>query len=510
VCGAIRPISRLYKAKVCLTPLCPFCGEEEGDSEEETKEHLGWRCSAWEEVRRPHLAALVACDFRHAGGEQREGNPALWYQGVINQDPRLPRHLATIPIEEYEDVLPESPVPRSKQWAVDRKGETFELDPDGTRRRVVGTDGSGLHPRHPLLRRCGYSEFWGPNRSENFGAPLLGATQVVPRSELRAVLRVAQRVVTHTKVVSDCKWVVDGFEHLLRGDDMRRFDHADLWTAFKEVIQSKPAGLVSVVKVKAHLSREEMIDKGANPVHWAVNDGADGLAKRGADGYRVPHDIFMGSRRRARIAVIIQSMWMAILKERAPRFREWLRQKPLVRPNEWKPAQDPLPQRPAPPVRLGEQITEAMLDNEPTQETRHDPLPRAAHDFAFDDPDDEAFMDLEPTDAELGLIEEEEESEGLLPPDWKQHDLPPAGERTSRWRMMTRTSSTSPTYWRSGSGRVWKWGWRPQQGWFGKPQRVTSTSRLMPRVVAGVSSWWTSSTEGRSKRNSRGWRLRLG
>ncbi len=43
--GAIRPLGRMYKAKLCTTPVCPWCQT----GEEETKEHMIWRCEAWQE-----------------------------------------------------------------------------------------------------------------------------------------------------------------------------------------------------------------------------------------------------------------------------------------------------------------------------------------------------------------------------------------------------------------------------------------------------------------------------
>jgi hypothetical protein len=128
VTGGIRPLSRLYKAKVVASPLCKFCD----GNVEETKEHLMWGCPCWDEVRRPHLAALTACEFVHTEGE-REGSPSLWYQGVMNQDEKLHQQLASIPTEQYEDTWEPLPLTRSRQWAVDRKSETFEMDDDGTR-----------------------------------------------------------------------------------------------------------------------------------------------------------------------------------------------------------------------------------------------------------------------------------------------------------------------------------------------------------------------------------------
>ena len=52
--GAVRPLSRMYKAKLCSTPVCQWCNT----GEEETKEHLFWRCEKWHGLRAGWIAAL--------------------------------------------------------------------------------------------------------------------------------------------------------------------------------------------------------------------------------------------------------------------------------------------------------------------------------------------------------------------------------------------------------------------------------------------------------------------
>ena len=95
--GAIRPLSRMYKAKLCSTPVCPWCKS----GEEETKEHMFWRCEAWKEQRRGYLTALKAIGFKNEGGE-REGCGALWWCGLCNEDPRLREAWEEIPEEDGE------------------------------------------------------------------------------------------------------------------------------------------------------------------------------------------------------------------------------------------------------------------------------------------------------------------------------------------------------------------------------------------------------------------------
>ena len=222
-----------------------------------------------------------------------------------------------------------------EQQARDVAAESFEADADGTRRVVVGTDGSGLNPRHPLLRRCGYSLFFGPGHSQNVGLPLLGAFQTVLRAELRAVVRVAQRMERPTKVVSDCLWVVKGCEKVLAGESASDLDHADLWEALRRAVVTRP-GLLLVVKVQAHQKKVGAMANGTNMLHWCLNDGADGLAKDGARAHHIPPEVKHGAQRRARIAAIIQSMHLAVLRARAPHLQAHYREHPFVKPKEWE------------------------------------------------------------------------------------------------------------------------------------------------------------------------------
>ena len=77
VTGSFRPISRLYKAGIVGSPLCPFCAENGGTLEEETKEHTFWRCKRWEAIRREALHELQKEDFlmEKPGLHEREGTP---------------------------------------------------------------------------------------------------------------------------------------------------------------------------------------------------------------------------------------------------------------------------------------------------------------------------------------------------------------------------------------------------------------------------------------------------
>ena len=82
--GSLRPGSRLHKAGLRESPICPFCDLEVP----EDKEHLLWQCPCWREQRSLSRVKLSLQDFPFELPE-REGTPALWYCGIVNEDPEL-------------------------------------------------------------------------------------------------------------------------------------------------------------------------------------------------------------------------------------------------------------------------------------------------------------------------------------------------------------------------------------------------------------------------------------
>ena len=84
---------------------------------------------------------------------------------------------------------------------------------------------------------------------------LLGPHQVVPRSELRALLRIVGTENTPTRVLSDCQMVVDGFEKLTAGETLKGLDHQDLWKELQQLLAQHPKGRFDVKKVKAHTTQ---------------------------------------------------------------------------------------------------------------------------------------------------------------------------------------------------------------------------------------------------------------
>ena len=82
------------------------------------------------------------------------------------------------------------------------------------------------------------------------------------------------------------------------------------------------------MKAKAHQKRQEALESGANMLHWAVHDGADHLAKEGALQHNLPAQYLWATKRRAKVAVIIQTMLLAIMKEGSPSLDHWFQENP--------------------------------------------------------------------------------------------------------------------------------------------------------------------------------------
>jgi len=132
------------------------------------------------------------------------------------------------------------------------------LREDGARksRRANGfcTDGSAVPPKDRSLRRVDWSVAWrtdGPWRS--FAGNALGA-QTVPRDELLAATRVAEKVGSSAAIRSDCHRVVNGCAALRLGLKALGPPNGPENGLRGRVLR---AGASGVHRVPAHCSREE-------------------------------------------------------------------------------------------------------------------------------------------------------------------------------------------------------------------------------------------------------------
>ena len=158
------------------------------------------------------------------------------------------------------------------------------------------TDGSGgIHTADPRIRRCGWAVVMAqrtPQQSaisigEMWGT-LGGPQQTVPRAELYAVRMAVKHTAGPITIFSDCKYVVDGYhkgrDHTVQGSN------GDLWLELWQACQGRE-GTVTMAKVKAHTSEEEVQAGLISRYHQAGNKLSDEYAGKGSQLHQVPEDV---------------------------------------------------------------------------------------------------------------------------------------------------------------------------------------------------------------------------
>ncbi len=158
----------------------------------------------------------------------------------------------------------------------------------------VFTDGSGFHPRDPLLRRAGWGalqidqdgdilwEMWGP-------LPML--PQTVPAAELFAVLAVVAKATPPLHIYTDCEVVVKGWKNGAEWCVQHERALADVWSDIWTLVAKWPPQSFFVHKTKAHASEGDVM--AGITTHWERrgNDAVDAVAKRGALIHAVPDEV---------------------------------------------------------------------------------------------------------------------------------------------------------------------------------------------------------------------------
>ena len=110
--------------------------------------------------------------------------------------------------------------------------------------------------------------------------------------------------------------------------------------------------MLHVEKVPDHSIWEDVADGLLTAQHKLYNDTADELAKSGARKHAVPTPLVLSTRRRKRIAALIQRRAVAILEERAPPLEKKVKEDAFTDHN-LRVSQQNLPVRLELPVALG-------------------------------------------------------------------------------------------------------------------------------------------------------------
>ena len=160
----------------------------------------------------------------------------------------------------------------------------------------VYLDGSGFEPQLPSLRKCG----WAMVKVNGEGRMLRAAGgalpypqwgQTVPRSELCALLRLVEGALCGAVINarSDCKAVVLGFAAGPRSEHSGNA-LAGLWRSVFFASEFKKLN-VTVTKVKAHTTEEDVASGLITEVERRANHYVDILAKRAAGLIRLPKEV---------------------------------------------------------------------------------------------------------------------------------------------------------------------------------------------------------------------------
>ena len=258
-CGAAWTNQRCYDAGYRDTPLCDRC-----KAAPETMAHRVWGCC---ENTAPIFEASANLEAR--ARLELEANPVFWLRGVT------PKAWTETELPGPED---------DALYAVGRAvvepalADTYFIDGSGTsadkRIRRTGLGAAKLCQGERGL------EIWG-----GWYGPMIEPPFTVPRAELTALINIVQLTTGDITVVSDCRYVVDGFGRGRHRKPNGRNGH--LWADLAAAID-KHDGSVRLRWVKAHISVQEF-EAADFPAEWVLgNEAADALAKRGAALVQVP------------------------------------------------------------------------------------------------------------------------------------------------------------------------------------------------------------------------------
>ena len=176
-------------------------------------------------------------------------------------------------------------------WPITPPANSYELV-DGSWDRPkfkgrVATDGSGgRYTSDKDLRRCGWSavqldDLLPAKEWKWIAAPLAGMKQTVPRSELMAVIAVAENLDGDVELWSDCKTIVDTINQRKWAAAMCS-SNCDLWERLKEAID-KAAWKLTFKWINSHPTEAIQMQTHIPIIAYAGNKRADELAREAAD-----------------------------------------------------------------------------------------------------------------------------------------------------------------------------------------------------------------------------------
>ena len=268
LCGGVWTRSRKWEAGLVADPWCPHCLSL-GSQVTASLAHYAWVC------QEPALCSLrEAPDFQQLLAAYAE-NPDLdcWSSGL------LPR-----------PKIPEMPPLGSDSDSVTVGAEGVSP--------LCFTDGSGMDPKTPSIRRCGWSYAFvteeGRLLSGAYG-PLPGDSQTTPRAELYALYKALLdfraraplefQAPLFFKSVIDCRSVVTSHSKGPGNKELRKSPHSDLWHS---IFDSTSGFDVFTEWCKAHTTEDDVRSGLISAEYRAANALVDDMAKDGARLHSAP------------------------------------------------------------------------------------------------------------------------------------------------------------------------------------------------------------------------------
>ena len=228
---------------------CPYC---RGEVEDER--HRWFRCPAWSAARVSLGFNAVATQLEH----QMPQAMATWGLPVI------PHELA--------------------QWHLARQTKTSDLaaPSDLIKAKIVCTDGSGMHPKDPMLRTVAWGLAWHDGHTWQTASGTVPGTQTVPRSEAAAILAALQGMQEGCDLWSDCWVVVEAVRAvMLQGDINSVMDKSPLADLLRQMIPHlrRLGTSVTVHWMRSHGTCVQAVEQGVPELAWVGNEKADQAAK---------------------------------------------------------------------------------------------------------------------------------------------------------------------------------------------------------------------------------------
>ena len=183
------------------------------------------------------------------------GFPAV----AVQLEHQMPQAMATwgLPVIPHELA----------QWHLSRSTSLETPMPQGmlTNVKVICTDGSGIHPKNPMLRTVAWGMAWHDGSDWHHTAGGVPGMQTVPRSEAAAILAAVQGLQDGCDLWSDCLMVVTAVRAVaLHGDLTPELDRSPLVDLLRQMVPHlrRLGPSLEVKYMKSHGSPEQALAHG--------------------------------------------------------------------------------------------------------------------------------------------------------------------------------------------------------------------------------------------------------